>query len=195
MRTNTHISGFVRSRLYKLLIALSAIVFLLIAILMSRTQTDSGSVRMLFWDLLCRLHIVKPAGSGRDLVSRTSGQIKGIVIASRWYKSEYGHLPFTGDESKSVQSCVVLLDILLMRTNNSVVLSKNPRGIVFGDPSLERTSPVDPWGHPLNVIFATGGVKGAKVCGNEIAESVAIWSVGPNGRDECGNGDDIRSWP
>lgn len=38
---------------------------------------------------------------------------------------------------------------------------------------------VDPWGNPYRI---------------EVSPSVAVYSLGPNGKDEQGKGDDIKSW-
>jgi hypothetical protein len=174
--------------------SLLAMLFMVLVLILAVPHTSSGLIRGLFWDLAANLHLVKPAGSGRDLVSRTSLRVSAIALACHWYESEYGHLPFTGERDEQVQNCSLLLDILLARTDKDNVGVRNPNGIVFGDPSLEATKPTDPWGNALKVVFAVDGGKYSKVCGKEVGDSVAIWSAGPNGKDECGRGDDIRSW-
>ena len=57
-----------------------------------------------------------------------------------------------------------------------------------------RRELVDPWGHPFQFKLVTPQANGT--CTNQMTEAgVRIWSMGPNGRDEQGQGDDITCQP
>lgn len=71
------------------------------------------------------------------------------------------------------------------------LLDSGYRGIVMVQPELRneggvnaKGQPIDPWGRPLRVAFSPG---------NNGAHRYHIWSVGPDGIDQQGAGDDISS--
>ncbi len=53
-----------------------------------------------------------------------------------------------------------------------------------GYPYLEKN--IDPWGNPYNYGFPSRKLPGGSL--------PAIWSNGPNGKNEQGEGDDINNW-
>jgi len=53
---------------------------------------------------------------------------------------------------------------------------------------------LDPWGRPLHVLADWSG-DGQVTVGKELVKApVAIWSNGPNQKNDFGRADDIRSW-
>ena len=52
---------------------------------------------------------------------------------------------------------------------------------------------MDPWGHAYHIAMDVGGKGAVNVGHNEIRAKIAVWSDGPNGVNEFGEGDDIAS--
>ncbi len=58
----------------------------------------------------------------------------------------------------------------------------------WAGPYIKRKQLMDPWGNELGYLPAE------KDEGDTTRQVVLVWSFGPNGRDETGRGDDIKSW-
>ena len=55
-------------------------------------------------------------------------------------------------------------------------------------------SHLDRWGHELLIHVSSDKSENLSINGREIDSSVAVWSVGENGINEYGEGDDLASW-
>lgn len=75
------------------------------------------------------------------------------------------------------------------------VLSSSNSGVRFLDSNVrwERAGELlDDWGHPLRVAVAFPSDNTNRLARGGAAR-FRIWSVGPDGKNECGNGDDITT--
>ena len=142
--------------------------------------------------------------------AKTRSQISALYIAIKSYESNYGTLPLiptnglinpgngsSGDNNAQYQA---LIRCLLPKDSDNP--DGNTRGITFLVPnSGPATTPgfVDMWKHDLKVVMTSSGKIAANgIINDTIYSNVAIWSMGPNGRDDKGStttpGDDITSW-
>ena len=117
-----------------------------------------------------------------------------LAIATKQFHAEYGHLPLSSanDSADLSPENGVLLDVLRARDEQ-----ENPRGIVFFESREDRfrgSALVDPWGQPYRIVLDTNGDGQINVGNKMLRTPVAVWSIGKNGRDEAGAGDDIPSW-
>jgi general secretion pathway protein G len=106
-----------------------------------------------------------PKPDNRDIAKK---QIKDLDAALKTFQADTGYLPH------SVNSGMV------------VALSSGRRAVYYRfnrDELNARNEAVDVWGNPL--IYHSPGRKGA---------AFDLFSCGPNGKDECGAGDDIGNW-
>jgi general secretion pathway protein G len=58
----------------------------------------------------------------------------------------------------------------------------------WAGPYINRKQLKDPWGHELGYELVD------KEQGGRTRQMVHVWSHGPNGEDDSGEGDDIKSW-
>jgi hypothetical protein len=110
--------------------------------------------------------------------------IGNLHTAVLFYEVQYGRLPFTTHPPQIEQSNALLMTVL---TDTNGV--DGP----FMKPQTTGAL-LDPWGHPYHVYFSTNGENIIVVGRATVKEPIAIWSDGPNGVNEYGDGDDFRSW-
>jgi prepilin-type N-terminal cleavage/methylation domain-containing protein len=134
------------------------------------------------------------------------------------YSAEYGRYPVASDNGSAatrdaeVTSDRTLMDVLLGSDDargpgglnprggsfisaNRVSSDQNPRNGVRFTPNGGGTL-YDPWGNLYRVII---DVDRNNRCedpggGGVVAKDVLVWSVGPNGKDDRGKGDDVITW-
>jgi general secretion pathway protein G len=58
----------------------------------------------------------------------------------------------------------------------------------WAGPYINSKQLKDPWGHELSYQLVD------KEQGNRTRQEVQVWSHGPNGEDDSGEGDDVKSW-
>ena len=136
--------------------------------------------------------------------TKTRSQISALYLAIKQYESIYGALPLTLTSDPLIvtsQYPTLIKSLCPKTTDNSI---GNSRGISFLVPNADFSSTsgfIDMWKHDLKVIMTssatiTKGGTGGLV--DTVYSNVAVWSVGPNGRDDKGStttpGDDITSW-
>lgn len=119
--------------------------------------------------------MVVPQLMGRQkkaMIDRAKVDIKAIESALQMYSTDHaGNLP-EGSGSDFLKQFTV------SRTNEQG--EKEPAVL---------TKHIDPWGHPYNYEYPT------QRFGDGTGDTrPAIWSNGPNGNDEQGEGDDIANW-
>ena len=74
---------------------------------------------------------------------------------------------------------------------------ENPKRIVFIELTNEdegERGMIDLWGKPVHIVADWSGDGRVGVGANVLHEKVAVWSDGPDGKNESGAGDDITSW-
>src|SRR5262245_8817987 len=134
------------------------------------------------------------------------------------YRDYYGRYSIVNSESDE-QSGLCLLEILVGKKfpwgelYNESVARFNPDGINFAESLVGRRTIngqiVDPWDNPYNICIdrnEDGVVEFDRHCLERedgpliehyhvrIGAPIAIWSNGPNKRNDLGLGDDIKSW-
>jgi hypothetical protein len=121
--------------------------------------------------------------------------MRNIQLAISSYQAYYGCLPFPANTSREIEN-TLLVAVLMGKTNDVQVARVNPKGIQFltvADSSLKGGEFIDSWGHPYHILFEAEGSRRAVSEIRRESTSIEIWSAGPNGIDERGNGDDVRS--
>ena len=117
-----------------------------------------------------------------------------LVTALKQYHIEYGKFPLASTklDTDSEPDNGAVLDVL-----RAVNTSDNPRRVAFfvaRAESFRGSALVDPWGHPYRIMLDTNLDNQLNVGSEVVQQNVVVWSLGKNGRDESGMGDDIPSW-
>ena len=128
--------------------------------------------------------------------------IKGLEQACRFYYLEYGWLPLDSNAVNLVtNNADLIFTLLATNVGANATTDMNPRKIVFlelpgrkGAFDPVRGGFLDPWGNPYHVFFDWSYSNRVIVGRSVVTNSVAVWSSGPNGKDESGAGDDLTSW-
>ena len=110
------------------------------------------------------------------------------------YKAEYGKQPLQSGSHDHlyVNDQDTLLSVL---SGDEAAIQFNPRKIIFFSPPTKSKNPLlDAWGNRLNTMADWDADSELSVGSIVITQSVAIWSVGPDGTNDYGQGDDIGSW-
>ena len=123
-------------------------------------------------------------------------KIKAVAMAAKAYQTHYGRFPlqsssmdhpYDGDQA-------LLLQILC---GASQPPPENPERIRFLELAAENQGErgmIDPWGNPMHIVADWSGDGRVSVGTKVLNEKIAVWSDGPNGKNESGSGDDITSW-
>lgn len=134
------------------------------------------------------------------------------------YKKHYGHYPII-DKKSDRQSGSALFEVLVgLKTPwgdpySPHAAEHNPVLINFAESLIGRRTIngeiVDPWDNPYNICIDTNNDGIVEIHRHyleyedgpliehyhvKIGASIAIWSNGPNQKDDLGLGDDIKSW-
>jgi len=126
---------------------------------------------------------------------RAETEVQMIAVAVLGFQSEYGYNPIPSGVDEPTIADVI--PILLMDADSSIAEELNYMRIKFLDVSAHRRHEgafMDPWGSPYRIRFAAQDSDYTEVNGTSVYDPVAVWSVGRNGKDEGGRGDDIISW-
>ena len=112
--------------------------------------------------------------------------VKTLESACRNYYTEYQQLPLNANLITNNSDLVYTLTASNAGATASAAL--NPKSVVFIELPCRKDAfaPakggfLDPWGNPYHVTLIA-------------SNQVNVWSSGPNGKDESGQGDDITSW-
>lgn len=112
-----------------------------------------------------------------DRAGRCKRLIDGLVLATQAYDDATGAYPPSGNAS---------LVGALSRKREGAVNFAFPAGTLDAEGRV-----VDPWGRPLVYI---NNLDGTAPAGWPRFEPFGIYSLGPDGRDGQGSGDDVVSW-
>lgn len=113
----------------------------------------------------------------RAQITQCQAQIRQFEMALQMYQIDQGKFPPDGDENL----------FLYLSGDSSISGSK----FVYIDTSFLKKADhllLDPWGNPYHYQLSFPGF------GDPIQADFYLWSNGPNGIDEQGEGDDIVSW-
>ncbi|MBI3330474.1 MAG: type II secretion system protein GspG [Candidatus Omnitrophica bacterium] len=117
------------------------------------------------------------AARRRGAVTKAKTTVSALETAIAMYESDMGEYPATG--------------------NGTLVsgLQDDPNDVDWGGPYMEFKQDelkggelVDPWGNPYEYVSVNGGSPKHR------ERSYDLYSLGPNGQDEDGAGDDIYNW-
>ena len=118
-------------------------------------------------------------------------EMRSLSAALAQYRAEYDHLPaLDGDDFRVVNQKV--MSVLMCSGPDETMVLWNPNKIRFFHVAQTRLSNgvfCDPWRRPYHFAYATN--LAASRPGNDCSSGIAIWSVGRNGKDELGAGDDV----
>ena len=135
--------------------------------------------------------------------TKTRSQISALYLAIKQYESIYGTLPLTLTTDPLIlstsQYATLVKSLCPKTTDNS---TGNPRGISFLVPNADFSSTsgfIDMWKHDLKVVMTSSAtISSCSAIDGTVYSNVAVWSMGPNGRDDKGSttspGDDVTSW-
>ena len=132
----------------------------------------------------------------RDYWSLAEVQIQAVVQAIRQYQHTYP----TKTLNQSHDGLVLNREVaaVLTATGPAALLDeRNPdreRFLDVGPRGLADGLLIDPWGNALNIVLDSNRL--AALLGEKAAHPgvPAVWSNGPNGINENGQGDDVASW-
>lgn len=115
------------------------------------------------------------------------------------FHSYYGRMPAVGNGSRNDPDIdnAALTRILLGNTNAPDARTQNPQGVRFlelSESSLLKGQIIDPWGRPYHIAYNTTNSEVVKLGNVMLPARIAIWSDGPNGLNEHGEGDDVCNW-
>ena len=154
----------------------------------------------------------------RARLMRAKHMALGLRKAVGTYSAEYGRYPVAGDNGSQatrdaeVETDQALMNVLLGSDEASGPGGLNPRGQPFfsaNNASSDRnprdgmvSTPTgggtlyDPWGNLYRLIIDVDRNNRCKVPSGDgvVAKDVLVWSLGPNGKDDRGEGDDVIAW-
>ena len=117
------------------------------------------------------------AARRRAAVTKAKTTIAALETAIAAYAGDMGEYPPTGNSEM----------ISALQDDPSNVDWQGPY-MEFKQDELKDGELVDPWGHPYAYISVNGGSPEHR------DRSFDLYSVGPNGQDDSGTGDDIYNW-
>ncbi len=117
------------------------------------------------------------AARRRGAVTKAKTTIAGLETAIAMYQGDMGEYPATGNES--------LVSALQDDPNN--VDWQGPY-MEFKQDDLVEGQLIDPWGNSYEYISVNGGAPKHR------ERSYDLYSLGPNGVDDSGTGDNIVNW-
>ena len=129
-------------------------------------------------------------------------QARNLAMALKSYQLDYGKLPPVpsvekAEADKEAANAEILAVLQANAAAGNADHALNPRKVKYFEAQakfIKEGSLVDAWGHPFHVLLDLD-YDGAVTVGTEkVASPVAVWSDGPNGKDEKGAGDDVASW-
>ena len=124
----------------------------------------------------------------RDVVS--------VVRALHGIHERYGRFPL---QSSSVDHSydgdqALLFQILCGASQPPPENPERIRFIELAEEDLGERGMIDWWGKPVHIVADWSGDGRVGVGAKVLRKPVAVWSDGPDGKDESGSGDDITSW-
>ena len=117
------------------------------------------------------------AARRRGAVTKAKTTIAALETAIAMYEADMGEYPETGNETLTS------------------ALQDDPDDVDWGGPYMEFKEEelkggelVDPWGNPYEYVSVNGGAPKHR------ERSYDLSSLGPNGADDSGTGDDLYNW-
>ena len=167
-----------------------------------RRRVRSHPWQHVLWALLSvlLLTMLLPASSGPHGKSKgmqTLCTAKALECACSAFLMEYGRFPLQAGTNDHTYTKDQSLLIAVLR-GQAGKTTENPRQLVFIDVPDDQISAsgrlFDGWGHPFNIIADWSGDGSVTVGTNVVRRQVAVWSNGPDGKNDFGSGDDVKAW-
>ena len=117
------------------------------------------------------------AARKRGSVTKAKTTVAALETAIAMYDGDMGQYPKTGNDT--------LVSALQDDPKN---VKWNGPYMEFKQDELKEGQLIDPWGHPYVYISVNGGSPEHR------KHSFDLYSLGPNGVDDAGAGDDIVNW-
>ena len=123
-------------------------------------------------------------------------EVEMVVRVIQVYRECYGRFPLQSEAVDHAYGAdqALLLQILC---GASQPPPENPDQIRFIELANEdegERGMLDPWGNQIHIVADWSGDGRVSVGTKRLDEKIAVWSDGPNGKNESGSGDDITSW-
>lgn len=116
-------------------------------------------------------------------------QASQLTSALQQYKAQNQQLPALAPSQGEVVDTAKLVDILG---------GNNPGNVTYYQPGTQGMQvnglPTDLWLQPLRIAIDLNGDGFVQVGTQRVTGIVAVWSTGPDKKDDLGTGDDINSW-
>jgi len=123
----------------------------------------------------------------RPHVNRDPTTLRNLEIAIKLYECDVGSLPVTHSGPTSLQDNGGVVGALLSETTPDGPYLELRDEVVAG-------LVVDTKGNPFHFALDADGDGEVEINGKVIPQRIAIWSYGENGKNEFGEGDDLRTW-
>ncbi len=127
---------------------------------------------------------------------KAHADITMLVSAVKWFRGEYGRFPVAAElawRTHGGRKAVIYNDDPVGPRGAGKAQAVQPQHAPMREP-ISSPLLLDRWGNPYRVMFDTAGEGYVQVGNTRISDIVAVWSVGRNGQDELGSGDDVCSW-
>jgi hypothetical protein len=123
-------------------------------------------------------------------------EVVSVAMALHYIHERYGRFPLQSSSEDHAYDGdqALLLQILCGAAQPP---PENPDQIRFIELSEEdqgERGMIDPWGNPVHIVADWSGDGRVSVGTKILDEKIAVWSDGPDGKNESGSGDDITSW-
>ena len=117
------------------------------------------------------------AARRRGAITKAKSTIAALETAMAMYSGDMGQHPKTGNKEL----------VSAMQDDPKDVDWQGPY-MEFKEDELKEGELMDPWGHPYVYVSVNGGSPEHR------EKSFDLYSLGPNGADDKGTGDDIYNW-
>ena len=140
-------------------------------------------------------------GSGQG-ITKARQQASAIHTALIQYRTDYGKWPLAEQTVEQWETAADeevydrLIAVLAVEGESEWIGKINPRRTVYLEAAFNDDGlVVDPWGNRYRVMIDSdfdGEIPAPD--GTVMTAAVLVWSLGPNGKDEAGAGDDLATW-
>lgn len=119
-----------------------------------------------------------------------------VVRALHGIHERYGRYPLQSSpvDHSYDEDQALLLQILCGAAQPPLENPDQIRFIELSDEDMGIRGMIDPWGKPVDIVADWNGDGRVSVGKKVLRKPVAVWSDGPDGKNESGSGDDITSW-
>jgi len=151
-----------------------------------------ASVLIVVWILMPHVGSTRRAEKAQAMA-----EVQSLSATAKVFYQEYGRFPLQTVTNDHIYADDQSALIAILRARPGTT-NDNPRRIVFLEVPDSSISPSgefrDPWDQPYHIIADWSGDGVVMVGTNRVARRVAVWSNGPDGKNDFGAGDDVKTW-